>query len=73
MRRAPINRILDVGEFKAARNGYSIRLPRGDASWSLANQFVDEEARCCPSMTFDVAEEQDAVVAHAAFEGLARS
>ena len=72
-RRAPISRVLDADEFEPTPNGYSIRLRRSDASWLLANEFVDEEAVCCPSMTFDVAEEQHAVVVRATFEGLARS
>ncbi len=72
-RRVPINRLLDVGAFEPAPYGYSIHLPRSDASWSLANQFVDEESVCCPSMTFDVVEEQGAVAVRAVFEGLAAS
>ncbi len=72
-RRAPIDRVLDAGSFELAPNGYRIRLPRSDASWLLANQFVDEEPSCCPSLSLDVAEEPDAIVVRAEFEGLARA
>jgi len=61
-RRAPIDRLLAVGHYRAIDEGYEIRLPRTDSWWDLASAFVEEEASCCASFGFTVTEQDDEIV-----------
>lgn len=61
-RRAPIDRLLAIGYYRAADEGYEIQLPRSDGAWDLASAFVEEEAACCASFGFTVTEHDDAIV-----------
>ena len=69
-RGAPIDLVLEHGEFHGIPNGYEIRLQRDDASWLMANRFIDEEAACCPAMDFDIVEHDDSLVLHASFAAM---
>lgn len=57
-REAPIDRVLEEGEFSVTESGYVVRLPASDSNWTLANRFVEEEASCCASLDLLV-EERD--------------
>ena len=41
--------------------------PRATSIWTLANDFADEEAACCASLTLEVDERDDATVVAATF------
>ncbi len=69
-RRAPIDRLLAVGRYRPADEGYAIQLPRTDSWWDLASAFVEEEAACCPSFGFTVTEQDHAIVIVARHGGL---
>jgi len=66
-RRVPIDRLLTRGTLSVQGSRYEITLPAGEESWALANQFADEEATCCASLTFDLEESDAAVVLRASF------
>ena len=72
-RGAPIDRLLQNAQYESTEHGYEIRLARGEEQWTLANQFIEEEARCCASFGFEVTEEDDAVVVRARHGGLPSS
>jgi len=61
-RRAPIDHLLAIGDYRAADEGYEIQVPRSDSVGDLASAFVEEEAACCPSFAFTVTEHDDAIV-----------
>lgn len=64
-REAPISRLIEQAEFSPHPAGYTIRLLSSDAMWTLANRFVEEEAECCPAMTFEVEERTTVVLIRA--------
>lgn len=67
-RHVPVNRLLEEGTLEPLESGYLIRLPAGERTWVLANEFAEEEADCCAALTLEVAEGDDAVVVSATFE-----
>lgn len=64
-RDAPISRLMEEAELSPHPTGYAIRLAGGEAMWTLANRFVEEEAECCPAMTFEVEERKTMIVIRA--------
>ena len=64
-RRAPIDRLLEDAGYQSTERGYEIQLARGEQQWTLANQFIEEEAQCCASFGFEVTEDEDAIVVRA--------
>ena len=66
-RLVPIDRLLALGTFEPRAAGYEIRLPPGEEYWVLANDFAEEEAACCASLTLAVEERGDATVVTATF------
>lgn len=64
-REAPIDRLLELGEFTLTATGYEVRLPAGDAPWMLASRFIEEEAACCASLALEIEERDGMVVVRA--------
>ncbi len=65
-RSAPIDRLIARGRLDVLGDGYEIRLARDERAWRMAEQFIEEEAACCPAFAFEAAEEGDTVVVRAA-------
>lgn len=66
-RRVPIDRLLTHGTFELREAGYEISLPPGGTSWALANEFAEEEAKCCAALAIEIEERDDRIVVHASF------
>lgn len=66
-RRVPIDRLLTHGTFEPSEAGYEVWLPPGEEYWTLANDFAEEEARCCAALAIEIEEQDSGIVLRASF------
>ena len=66
-RRVPIDHLLSHGIFEQSEAGYEISLPLGETYWALANDFAEEEAKCCAALAIAVEERDTGIVVRASF------